>query len=42
VSNCSTSSSTCIDNCTSAYPGGTTLLADYDVCTLGTCGSSCG
>jgi len=41
VSNCSTSSSTCIDNCMSAFPGGTTLLINYDACTLGSCDSSC-
>jgi hypothetical protein len=42
VSNCPTSSSTCIDNCMSAFPGGTTLLANYDVCTIGSCENSCG
>jgi len=41
VSNCPTSSTTCIDSCMSSFPGGTTMLANYDACTLTTCGSSC-
>jgi hypothetical protein len=41
VTACPTSSTTCVDNCMSLYPGGTTPLANYEVCTLTSCESSC-
>lgn len=40
-SSCSSSSTTCDDNCTSSYPGGTTQLTDFEVCSLTSCYSEC-